>query len=312
MVTLADKYAILGQHAQADMMRAQAEQARTVVQNHLAAEQARLLGPQFQDTHSMNAAKIGQMDYENAKYRADTNRTNMLAPAERDKFLADAYHSRAQGTETYGMLPFKQGEAVSRIGMNDANAYANRTQAYYGFEYPNRPDGGGPTPTNPRSLAYGSAGQGGQNAGGMNAGMATPQGSYTPGPDYSSLFGSGPSTPPPQAPAPPGPTPAQPAPARRTARTQISVDETPSSFAPRPPPLGSLSALSNPRARAGMGITGSPSASSPFAGMTGMVGSDVANSFSGWRDPTSGSSVGMVPSSSSDRFGWENPANRSY
>jgi hypothetical protein len=77
MVSLADKYAILGQHAQADMMRAQAEQQRAAAGASFDRERAGLLRPQFGEEQKLNQANIGhlgaQTDYIRGPQTAASN-----------------------------------------------------------------------------------------------------------------------------------------------------------------------------------------------------------------------------------------------
>lgn len=85
----AQKYDILQQHANADTQRASAEAAYN-------RERTGLLRPQFNAEQQMNAAKRGQMDFENRKTEADTNRTNFLTPLEGNKINADIRDTNSQ------------------------------------------------------------------------------------------------------------------------------------------------------------------------------------------------------------------------
>lgn len=347
MVTLADKYAILGQHAQADMMRAQAEQDRAAAQNQLAREQAAIIRPGFQDTQRMNAAKIGQMDYENAKMRAETGRIGMLAPAERYKTMAEGDYAGAHTARTYGLLPYEQQESASRTGLNNSQSYAARTQAYYNplwGEHANRPLTGGGTPTDPRSIGY-DGGGGGRV---LNAGMAAPGGTYAPGPRTVSAPPPASSYPVPgNGPLPdeqgyyydsvgrryPSTTPAPKiAPARSRARggmvgSDAFGDDDPSLQLPKPPGIADISRLASPGfnerfATRGLGGRTTPDYNqrrvnaglgifqAPSASFTGMAGRDSDIGLGSQKDPNTGEAFGSIYQRPGDF--WENPADRRY
>lgn len=337
MVTLADKYAILGQHAQADLARSQADQQRS----HEAARAAyfeRMAAQNPQNialAQEQMRAKTYGMQAEGRQADATANRTTGLLPYEQQKMGADAFHTTAQGNDIYGKLPFEQEKLASE-------AYGNRALGYLAERRGTPPDVA--TPTDPRSLAYGGM-SGGPRTVPVGGGMATGDGTYSP--SYKTV--SAPSAPMGNSPAP-GPDgmyrdsvgrtyaprgPATPiAPAAKAAKPKPlagpsdAFGDNDPMLSTKPPSLNSTAGLmssfsdpfaargmtnfsgqrgilSNPRVRVGTGIYSGPSSS-----FTSMIGRDSAMGLENQKDPNTGQGYGMVPSR--DTMGWENPANKRY
>lgn len=345
MVSLSDKYALLGQHAQADMMRAQADDMRARAMNSNAYhERMAAQNPQniAMAQEQMRAKTYGmQADARNTD--ATANRTTGLLPYEQQKMGADAYHTRAQGDATYGKLPYEQEKLASE-------AYGNRTIGYLAERRGTPP--GVATQTDPRSLAYGGMPAGPRTVS-VGGGMATGDGTYSPsyrtvsapsggapagytreadgslsplpGADGMYRTSSGAAYPPRGA----GATRPQPrSKPKPLAGPDDAFGDNDPMLSTKPTSLNSTAGLvsgfsdpfaargmtnfsgqqgllSNPRVRAGTGIYSAPSSS-----FTSMVGRDSAMSAANQKDPITGQSYGMVPSY--DNMGWENPANKRY
>ena len=330
MVTLADKYAILGQHAQADMARAQADQmraqsvAREAYHERMAAQNPQRLALEQEARRAQTYGMQADAD----KTVSEKNRIDLLAPHERDKIMADVGHLGAQTRDIDETRPYRNFGTLSQGMAHQGEAQKNVAQSYL-MERAATPPGQA-TPTDPRSLAF----QGYRGLGGM----AAPNGTYAPAPSASPLGGptrtaSGgyldsvgreyPASPAPApAPSPPVGAPPPIAPARNRTRPPLDLGDTASSttlnstagltsnfsspFAARGMTNFSGNSLSS-RTRAGTGIYSAPSSS-----FTSMIGKDPAMGLADTKDPLTGQGYGMVPSVSTPSFGWENPANKRY